>query len=135
MNRIAAFILVGFGTLNLQADEKLIAQGKTLFQTKICFTCHQVDPAVPAPAGLALRAPMFLGDFWGKEREVHKGLGGPIIKVKLDDAYFIESLKKPLDKVVKGALAPMPPPPPVTDAEIKALLAYVKSLSKPEKKK
>ena len=130
MNRIAAFILVGFGTLNLQADEKLIAQGKTLFQTKICFTCHQVDPAVPAPAGLALRAPMFLGDFWGKEREVHKGLGGPIIKVKLDDAYFIESLKKPLDKVVKGALAPMPPPPPVTDEEVTALMAYVKSLSK-----
>ena len=28
MNRIAAFILVGLGTLTLQADEKLIAQGK-----------------------------------------------------------------------------------------------------------
>ena len=135
MIRIAAFMLFGFGVLNLQADEKLIMQGKTLFQTKICFTCHQVDPAVPAPAGMALKAPTFLGDFWGKEREVHKGLGGPIIKVKLDDEYFIESLKKPLDKVVKGALAPMPPPPPVTDAEIKALLAYVKSLIKAEKKK
>lgn len=135
MIRIAVFIGFGFGVLNLQADEKLIAQGKTLFLTKICFTCHQVDPAVPAPAGMALKAPTFLGDFWGKEREVHKGLGGPIIKVKLDDEYFIESLKKPLDKVVKGALVPMPPPPPVTDAEIKALLAYVKSLSKAEKKK
>ena len=135
MFRIAAYMLFGFGVLSLQADENLITQGKTLFQTKICFTCHQVDPAVPAPAGMALKAPTFLGDFWGKEREVHKGLGGPIIKVKLDDEYFIESLKKPLDKVVKGALAPMPPPPPVTDAEIKALLAYVKSLSRAEKKK
>ena len=135
MFRIAAYMLFGFGVLSLQADENLITQGKTLFQTKICFTCHQVDPAVPAPAGMALKAPTFLGDFWGKEREVHKGLGGPIIKVKLDESYFIESLKKPLDKVVKGALAPMPPPPPVTDAEIKALLAYVKSLSKAEKKK
>lgn len=135
MFRIAVYTLFGFGVLSLQADENLITQGKTLFQTKICFTCHQVDPAVPAPAGMALKAPTFLGDFWGKEREVHKGLGGPIIKVKLDDEYFIESLKKPLDKVVKGALAPMPPPPPVTDAEIKALLAYVKSLSKAEKKK
>lgn len=135
MFRIAAYMLFGFGVLSLQADENLITQGKTLFQTKICFTCHQVDPAVPAPAGMALKAPTFLGDFWGKEREVHKGLGGPIIKVKLDDEYFIESLKKPLDKVVKGALAPMPPPPPVTDAEIKALLAYVKSLSLAEKTK
>ena len=134
MFRIAAYMLFGFG-VSLQADENLITQGKTLFQTKICFTCHQVDPAVPAPAGMALKAPTFLGDFWGKEREVHKGLGGPIIKVKLDDEYFIESLKKPLDKVVKGALAPMPPPPPVTDAEIKALLAYVKSLGRAEKKK
>ena len=134
MFRIAAYMLFGFG-VSLQADENLITQGKTLFQTKICFTCHQVDPAVPAPAGMALKAPTFLGDFWGKEREVHKGLGGPIIKLKLDDEYFIESLKKPLDKVVKGALAPMPPPPPVTDAEIKALLAYVKSLSRAEKKK
>ena len=135
MFRIAAYMLFGVGVLSLQADENLITQGKTLFQTKICFTCHQVDPAVPAPAGMALKAPTFLGDFWDKEREVHKGLGGPIIKVKLDDEYFIESLKKPLDKVVKGALAPMPPPPPVTDAEIKALLAYVKSLSKAEKKR
>jgi mono/diheme cytochrome c family protein len=135
MFRIAAYMLFGVGVLSLQADENLITQGKTLFQTKICFTCHQVDPAVPAPAGMALKAPTFLGDFWGKEREVHKGLGGPIIKVKLDDEYFIESLKKPLDKVVKGALAPMPPPPPVTDDELKALLAYVKSLSKAEKKK
>lgn len=135
MFRIAAYMLFGFGVLSLQADENLITQGKTLFQTKICFTCHQVDPDVPAPAGMALKAPTFLGDFWGKEREVHKGLGGPIIKVKLDDEYFIESLKKPLDKVVKGALAPMPPPPPVTDAEVKALLAYVKSLSKAEKKR
>ena len=112
------------------SDPELIAQGKTLFQTKICFTCHQVDPAVPAPAGLALKAPAFLGEFWGTEREVHNGVGGPLITVTLDEAYFIESLRKPLDKVVKGALAPMPPPPPVTDEEVTALMAYVKSLSK-----
>ena len=117
-------------------DKELINKGKTLFLTKICFTCHQTDPAVPAPAGLALKAPKFIGEFWGKEREVHKGFGGPIIKVKLDEKYFVESVKKPLDKVVKGALTPMPPPPPpITDDDIKALMAYVKSLSKSEKKK
>ncbi len=113
-------------------DPALIAQGKILFQTKICFTCHQADPAVPAPAGLALKAPNFIGEFWGKEREVHIGLGGPIEKVKFDSAYFTESVRKPMDKVVKGALAPMPPPVPITDEELKALLAYVKSLSKAE---
>jgi len=111
-------------------DPALIAQGKTLFQTKICFTCHQTDPAVPAAAGAALKAPVFMGEFWGKEREVHKGIGGPIEKVTFDAAYFVESIRKPMDKVLKGAIAPMPPPPPTTDDELKALLAYVKSLSK-----
>ena len=111
-------------------DPALIAQGKVLFQTKICFTCHQTDPAVPAAAGAALKAPVFMGEFWGKEREVHKGIGGPIEKVTFDAAYFVESIRKPMDKVLKGAKAPMPPPPPTTDDELKALLAYVKSLSK-----
>ena len=111
-------------------DPVLISQGKTLFQTKICYTCHQADPAVVAPAGIALKAPNFIGEFWGKEREVHIGLGGPIEKVKFDAAYFTESVRKPMDKVVKGALAPMPPPVPINDDELKALLAYVKSLSK-----
>ena len=139
MSLIRSILVLSFaaGVLSLRADEKeLITKGKTLFLTKICFTCHQTDPAVPAPAGLALKAPKFIGEFWGKEREVALGFGGKIIKVKLDDEYFVESVKKPLDKVVKGALAPMPPPPPpITDDDIKALMAYVKSLSKPEKKK
>ena len=135
--RSILILSVAAGALSLWADDKeLITKGKTLFLTKICFTCHQTDPAVPAPAGLALKAPKFVGEFWGKEREVALGFGGKIIKVKLNDEYFTESVKKPLDKVVKGALAPMPPPPPpITDDDIKALMAYVKSLSKPEKKK
>ena len=137
MNKVVLVAFLILGVLGTKAaDKDLIVKGKTLFLTKICFTCHQTDPAVPAPAGLALKAPKFVGEFWGKEREVALGFGGKIIKVKLDDEYFVESVKKPLDKVVKGALAPMPPPPPpITDDDIKALMAYVKSLSKPEKKK
>ncbi len=113
----------------LTADEKkLVDTGKQLFQTKICFTCHQVDPAVPTPAGVALKAPIFMGAFWGTEREVHNGPGGPIVKVKLDTAYFTESIKQPMAKIVKGAIPGMAPLP-TTDEEIKALEAYVKSLS------
>ena len=120
--------------ITARADDKaLIAKGKTLFLTKICFTCHQTDPAVPAIAGQVLGAPKFIGEFWGKEREVALGFGGKIVKVKLDDKYFVESVKLPMAKVVKGALVPMPPPPPpITDEDIAALMAYVKSLSKPE---
>jgi mono/diheme cytochrome c family protein len=127
------FLVAALATVSVRADEKaLIAKGKVLFMTKICFTCHQTDPAVPAPAGLALRAPKFVGEFWGAEREVALGFGGKVVKVKLDDKYFIESVKLPMAKVVKSALVPMPPPPPpITDEDIAALMAYVKSLSKP----
>ena len=113
------------------ADSALIAKGKVLFMTKTCFLCHQTDPAIPAPAGLAIKSPQFIGDFWGKEREVHIGYLGPIQKVVLNEQYFIESVSQPLAKVVKGALAPMVLAPGlVNDEEILALMAYVKSLSK-----
>jgi cytochrome c551/c552 len=112
-------------------DPALIAKGKILFMTKTCFTCHQVDPAIPAPAGLALKAPQFVGDFWGKEREVHIGYLGPIKKVVMNEEYFIESVTDPMAKVVKGALAPMILAPGlVNNEEVLALMAYVKSNSK-----
>ena len=111
--------------------DPLVAKGKVLFMTKTCFTCHQTDPAIPAPAGLAIKSPQFIGEFWGKEREVHIGFQGPIQKVVLNEQYFIESVKQPLAKVVKGALAPMVLAPGlVNDEEVLALMAYVKSLSK-----
>ena len=113
------------------ADPALIAKGKVLFMTKTCFLCHQTDPAIPAPAGLAVKSPQFIGDFWGKEREVHIGYLGPIQKVVLNEEYFIESVSQPLAKVAKGALVPMTfDPSLVNDEEILALMAYVKSLSK-----
>jgi cytochrome c551/c552 len=112
-------------------DPALIAKGKILFMTKTCFTCHQVDPAIPAPAGLALKAPQFIGDFWGKEREVHIGYLGPIKKVVMNEEYFIESVMNPMAKVVKGALSPMVLAPGlVSNEEVLALMAYVKSHSK-----
>jgi len=111
--------------------DPLVAKGKVLFMTKTCFTCHQTDPAIPAPAGLAIKSPQFMGEFWGKEREVHIGYQGPIEKVVLNEQYFIESVNQPLAKVVKGALAPMVLAPGlVNDDEVLALMAYVKSLSK-----
>jgi len=111
------------------ADAKLVAEGKALFQAKICFTCHQVDESVPAPAGIAMKAPKFMGGFWGKQRAVTLGYGGKEGTVTFDEAYFTESIRKPMDKVAKEAAAPMPPPPEVNDAEMKALIAYVRSLS------
>ena len=51
-------IAAGFSLpANAADDADLIAKGKALFQAKICFTCHQVDENVPAPAGIAMNAP------------------------------------------------------------------------------
>ncbi len=112
-------------------DTALIARGKTLFQAKTCFTCHQVDKAIPAPAGMAIKAPVFYGEFWGKERDAHIGYQGPIQKVLFNEEYFLESIMKPMAKVAKGALAPMILAPGlVNDDEAIAIMAYVKSLSK-----
>jgi hypothetical protein len=47
----------------------------------------------------------------------------------LDEAYFLESVEKPMDKIVKGSIPGMAPLP-TTLKERKALMAYVKSLSK-----
>jgi len=113
----------------LAADAGLITKGRELFQAKICTTCHQVPGGPPALAGVAMKAPQFEGNFWGTERVVTLGFGGKDAKVKFDEAYFVESVRKPIDKVVKSAAAPMPPPPAVNDEEMKALIAYVKSLS------
>ena len=112
-----------------QVDPSLIAAGKALFQTKICFTCYQVDPKIPSPAGSALKAPGFIGKFWGTEREVHVGvLGGPIEKITMNEAYFLESVEKPMAKILKGSIPGMAPLP-TTLEERKALMAYVRSLS------
>ncbi len=117
--------------------EVLQAQGKALFQTKICFTCHQVDPKFPSPAGVALKAPVFMGKFWGTEREVELSAdpasavfmpSGKFKKVLMDEEYFLESVEKPMAKVVKDTVPGMAPLP-TTPEERKALMEYVKSLS------
>ena len=111
----------------LSADE--VAKGKNLFTAKACFTCHQIDPKVPSPTGDALKATKFIGKFWGTEREVTIGIGGATEKVKLNEEYFLESVEKPMAKIVKGAIPAMAPLP-TTLEERKALAAFVKSLSK-----
>ena len=111
----------------LSADE--VAKGKNLFTAKACFTCHQIDPKVPSPTGDALKATKFIGKFWGTEREVTIGIGGATETVKLNEKYFLESVEKPMAKIVKGAIPAMAPLP-TTLEERKALAAFVKSLSK-----
>ena len=124
-----ATIAVDARSIDRRKDAGLIATGKDLFTSKACSACHQTDPKVPVPSGDALKATKFIGKFWGTEREVHIGPNGPIKKVKLNDEYFMESVEKPMAKIVKGAIPAMAPLP-TTLEERKALAAFVKSLSK-----
>jgi len=121
-------------------DLELIKKGEALFKdpVKQCANCHLADPSNPASAvGIALKAPQFKGEFWGKERIAYDGFNaetgekGPLVKVVMDPGYFWDSVNNPLGKVVRSATAPMTVQ--VMDKnEAKALMAYVRSLSKKE---
>ncbi len=124
-----ATIAIGLAGSLCAQDKALIAKGKLLFQQKICTTCHQVPDGPPALAGIAMQAPKFESGFWGKDRTVTLGFGGKESTATFDEAYFIESIRKPMAKIVKTAAAPMPPPPRVSDQEMTALIAYVRALS------
>ena len=121
------FVIAFITTSTIYADQ--IEKGKLLFQTKACFTCHQINKDIPAPAGLAIKAPSFIGKFWGTERKVNVGFGGPIKKVVMNEEYFMESILNPMAKIVKDSIPAMAPLP-TTKEERKALAAFVKSLSK-----
>ena len=93
-----------------------IELGKNLFTQKGCNVCHTVTTQ-------NLVGPGLLGIF-GKEVELSDGK-----KNKRDENYFRESLMQPQAKLVKG----FPPVMPtfqgtLTDEEVNALVAYLKSL-------
>lgn len=89
--------------------------GKKLFASKGCNACHGasgegVSGVAPAIAGLS-----------GSQVELADGT-----KVTADDAFILESITKPGAKVRKGYSAM--PNLGVSEAEAKALLAYIKTL-------
>ena len=89
--------------------------GKTLFQTKGCAACHTTDgsPGVgPTMKGL-----------YGHETQMEDGA-----MVAGDDSHLAEEIREPGRHVVKG-FPPIMPALPLTDAEVNALVAYLKTLS------
>ncbi len=89
-------------------------QGRLLAQSKGCIACHSVDgkPGVgPTWKGLS-----------GK-REPVEGAAA----VTVDDAYLRESITHPNAKIVKG-YPPVMPPGQVSEAELAALVDYIRSL-------
>ncbi|MBV8273043.1 MAG: cytochrome c oxidase subunit II [Cupriavidus sp.] len=92
----------------------LVAQGRALAQSKGCAGCHSVDgsPGVgPTWKGL-----------YGSTQTFSDGSSANV-----DDAFLKEEIEEPQARIVKG-FGPVMPKLPVTDADVVALSAYIRSL-------
>lgn len=90
--------------------------GKMFYEQKGCKACHTVDGTPKAGGG-----PTFKGSF-GSTIEMADGSS-----VLVDENYIRESILEPTAKVHKG-FAPIMPKLDISDSEIDALIAYIKSL-------
>lgn len=95
-------------------EASLIDEGSRLFTAKGCNACHGLQ-------GNRLVGPPLNGIF-GKVEEMQDGT-----KITVDEAYLRESILKPMAKIVKG-YPPAMPPQNVTEEELNALVAYLRSL-------
>lgn len=93
----------------------LAEQGRALAQSKGCVACHSVDGA---PG---------VGPTW-KDLFGHTGVFADGSSAKVDDQYLRTEISEPQARVVKG-FAPIMPKIPLSDDEVQALIAYIRSLS------
>lgn len=92
------------------------AQGEALAQSKGCLACHSVDGSVRV-------GPSWKGLF-GKNETMADGSTALV-----DDAYLKSFIREPSARVVKG-FAPIMPKIELADAEVDALVAYIRSQGK-----
>ena len=97
------------------SGDALIEQGAALASAQGCLACHTVDGAAGA-------GPSWLGLF-GKTETLIDGT-----TIAVDEAYLSESITQPNVKVVQG-FAGIMPSYPLSQAELDALVTYIKSLS------
>lgn len=90
--------------------------GQNLSVVKSCSACHAVNEA-PKFGG-----PSLVG-LYGSQVELNDGSF-----VAADEAYLIESIKEPNAKIVQGYTQGMMPEISLTDDELNALVAYIKSM-------
>ncbi|WP_432720711.1 cytochrome c oxidase subunit II [Jeongeupia wiesaeckerbachi] len=98
-----------------QGDAALVSQGQTLAQSKGCVACH-------SPTGNPGVGPTWQG-LYGKHERLAGG-GTALV----DDAYLKEAITAPNATLVEG-FQPMMPKIELSDQELNALIAYIKSLS------
>jgi len=95
----------------------LAAEGKRLVQEKGCLGCHSTD-------GSRKVGPTFKGMHGSVETVITDGKER---RVTVDDEYIEHYIEHPNVDIVKG-YPPIMPVIPVTDAELKAMVAYLKTV-------
>lgn len=114
-SRDATVTLGGQPIVELPPDDGIPSadKGKALYAVKGCNACHSVDGSKSVgPTWLAL------------DGRVEK-VGGADITV--DDVYLTESIHMPMAKIVDG-FPPAMPPNDLTDADIKSVIMFIKTL-------
>lgn len=101
-------------TDKVNSEDSAVSQGQHLAQSKGCLSCHSVD-------GSKGVGPTWQGLF-GKTEILDND-----DTVMVDEIYLAESIRKPNAAIVKG-YSPTMPPNDLSEAEIKALIAYTKTL-------
>ena len=91
------------------------AVGALISQDNGCITCHSLD-------GSELIGPSWKG-LWGKTEKLEDGSS-----VNVDENYLKESIVKPMEKIVSGYPAVMPAFEDLSEDELTAIVAYIKSL-------
>lgn len=103
----------------LPAGMTEVQWGEKLYKDNACMSCHTVD-------GTKAAGPSWKGLF-GHDVPLSASLSGGLGHVDADENYIRESILKPNAKVVDG-FNPIMPPYTLSDKQIDALIAYMKSL-------
>lgn len=96
-------------------NEATAAAGEQLYRNYNCVGCHSTDGSLGhGPTWAAL---------YDTDRALIDGT-----KVKVDDAYLLESIKTPNAKIVQGFAPNFMPPYALRDIEYQSLILFIKSL-------
>jgi cytochrome c oxidase subunit 2 len=101
----------------VSAEGGPVEQGRALADAKGCVACHTVD-------GSTRVGPTWKG-LYGKSENMRDGSTALV-----DDAYLRAFIRDPQARGVKG-FTPVMPKIPLSDEELAALVAYIKSLGAP----
>ena len=93
--------------------DPLVTQGQALAQSKGCVACHSVD-------GSASVGPTWKG-LYGKLEHLDDGTTATV-----DDEFLASFIRDPKTRSIKG-FPPVMPQLPLTDEELAAIVAYIKS--------